>query len=363
MLGMTLRSVSDADVRGKRVLVRVDFNVPMQDGVIIDDARIKAALPTINLLLKNGASRILLLTHLGRPEGKVVEAYRVAPLVARLREYVDSPIIELDENLRFDPREEANDPSLAQELAAQGDIYVDEAFSNAHRSHASMVGIPTLLPSFAGLELLREMAHLSEALTPPSGALAIIGGAKFETKRPLLEKLLKTYATILLGGALANDLLKARGLPVGSSLVSAQPVPEDLAGDERVRMPDDVRVEGGAQGVRVSQTADVRSDERIIDIGTMTENDWSQEIARASFVLWNGPMGVYEKGYVEGTDALARALVSASCKAVIGGGDTEASLKKFTFDAQRIFVSTGGGAMLACITNGGSLPALDALQA
>jgi phosphoglycerate kinase len=360
---LTLRSVQDAEVAGKRVLVRVDFNVPIQGGTIADDSRIKAAVPTLQFLLEHDVAEVSLMTHLGRPDGRVVEDLRTAPLLERLRTYVDSPKLNMLENLRFDPREEAGDDTFAKELATHGDLYVNEAFSNSHRSHASMTGVPKLLPSFAGLELIEEVGRLSGALTPPEGALAIIGGAKFETKQPLIEKLLKLYATILVGGALANDLLKARGWTIGASLTSDKPVPVELAGDERVFMPNDMRVDGGALGSRNANTADVRADEKIVDIGEATAAHWAKLIEQAPFVLWNGPMGVYEKGYVAGTDALAQALTNASCPAVVGGGDTEAAIKRFTFDEKRIFVSTGGGAMLEFLSNGGSLPATDVLKA
>lgn len=365
MSEIALRSVRDADVAGKRVLLRVDFNVPLQGGVIVDDTRIKAALPTIQLLLERGARAIIVLTHVGRPQGRVDETLQVAPLLSRLREYVQSGALDMLENLRFDPREEAGDESLAKELAARGDMYVNDAFSNSHRAHASMVALAKLLPSYAGLGLMNEVAHLNRALMPPPRSLAIIGGAKFETKEPLLQNLLAVYPQVLLGGALANDLLKARGLPVGVSLVSAQPVPEALAGEERLIAPDDLVVAPEAaptQTEREAHTADVRIDERIVDLGTKTAKEWAEKIAQSDFVLWNGPMGVYEKGYVEGTDALAKALINSSCTAVLGGGDTAAALAQFTFDPHRIFVSTGGGAMLEFLANGGSLPALDVLR-
>lgn len=360
---VTLRSVRDAEVAGKRVLLRVDFNVPIENGVITEDSRIKAAVPTIELLKKNGVSHITLMTHLGRPEGKVDESLRTAPLFKRLSELTDTANIEMLENLRFSPGEEANDEAFAKELSQHGDMFVNDAFAVSHRAAASTVGVTKLLLSYAGLLVEKEVEHLLLALTPPQKSLAIVGGAKFETKQPLLEKLLQSYAQVLLGGALANDLLKARGLPVGASFVSDKPVPEDMAGDERILMPDDVRVVGEDAGPsRDAHTADVRAIEKIIDIGPITETHWSGLVTTSEFILWNGPMGVYEKGFVSGTDALAKALVASTCKAVIGGGDTAAALAKYTFDPARIFVSTGGGAMLEFLTNGGSLPALEVLR-
>ena len=363
---MQIKSVRDAQVAGKRVLLRVDFNVPLQDGAIADDARIKAAVPTLELLLNpptgGGAAKIIVMTHLGRPGGKVVEELRTAPLAKRLRELLNAPQIEMLENLRFNPGEESNDPAFAQELAALGDIYVDDAFADAHRAHASIVGVAKLLPAYAGLLMEKEVEKLSAALTPPAGALAIVGGAKFETKIPLLKKLAGLYSTILLGGALADDLLKSRGSPVGESLVSQVPVPEEIAGNEHIVAPVDLAlITADTNAGRSTFINDVRARERIVDIGPQTAELWSKKVSAAPFVLWNGPVGIYEESYTDGTDALAQAIAQGKCQAVIGGGDTGAALKKFTFDESRVFVSTGGGAMLQFLADG-TLPGLEVLK-
>ena len=357
-----IKSVQDLEVQGKRVLLRADFNVPVKEGKVVDDARIQAALPTIKLLLERGAAKIIVLTHLGRPEGKAEDALRVAPVLARLRELVDSSNIEMLENLRFDAREDANDQSFAQELAAQGDVYINDAFANSHRAHASMVLLPTLLPSAAGLGLLNEVEHLQSALVPPKGALAVIGGAKFETKIPLFTKLMGVYGELLLGGALANDMLKSRGYPVGGSVVSNQPVPPLLAEDERIKLPTDLIVGDVEQKAeRSTLVNDIRINERAVDIGPLTALAWAKKITEAPFVLWNGPMGVYEDGFIDGTLLLAKALVEGKAKAVVGGGDTAAALSSMKFDPERIFVSTGGGAMLQFLADG-TLPAIEALK-
>lgn len=357
-----IRSVRDAEVASKRVLLRVDFNVPMQDGAITDDLRIRAALPTIKLLLEKGAAKVLLLTHLGRPKDASDTSAAIAPVAAHLKTLIDSPLIEVHENLRFDPREEANDPVFAKELAALGDVYVNDAFSNSHRFHASMVGIPKLLPSFAGLTLLEEITRLAAALTPPSGSVALVGGAKFETKIPLITKLLALYSEVLLGGALGNDVIKARGLPFGASLVSETPVPEDIASNERLQVPGDaIFGELGSNAERSGLVVDVRANEAVIDIGPITAKHWAEKIAAAPFVLWNGPMGIYEQGYRDGTDHLAAALAESGVSAVVGGGDTTAAVSKQAFDPKKVFVSTGGGAMLQFLVDG-SLPAIDALK-
>ena len=358
---MQIKTLNDADVSGKRVLVRCDFDVPLKDGAVVDDTRLKAALPTIAYLKEKGATEIILIGHLGRPDGKVVEDLKVAPVAASLALLTNMQGVVVKENLRFDAREEANDPSFAKELAALADVFVNESFATAHRAHASTVGVAALLPSYAGLHFAEEVEKLSAALVPPQGAIAIIGGAKFETKSPLIEKLLALYSKVLIGGALGNDILKARGFPFGASLISSVPVPEAIAGNERLLAADDAYFTGGSMDDRSGPITDTRADEKIIDIGPQTAKAWSKEISAAPFVLWNGPMGVYEQGYVSGTDALAGTLASSSARAVIGGGDTTAAVSKFTFDPQKIFVSSGGGAMLEFLALG-TLPAIEVLK-
>ncbi|HEV7449260.1 MAG TPA: phosphoglycerate kinase [Candidatus Paceibacterota bacterium] len=364
-----VKSVRDADVAGKRVLVAVDFNVPLKDGAIVDDARIRAALPTLELL-RGRKAKVVVMTHLGRPDGKEVEGLRVAPLARRLGELMHEQVTvapqESDfmmlENLRFDPREEEGSAELAQELATFGDLYVNEAFSNSHRDHASIVGVPKLLPSFAGVRLMEEIEHLNEALTPPQGAVAIVGGAKFETKQPLIEKLMPHYARILLGGALGNDVIKARGLPVGASLVSSVPASVELAGDDKLAVTTDAVMEKEeSKEARTGLVVDVRANERIVDVGPVTAAAWAQVVEDAPFVLWNGPLGIYEQGYTDASDIVARALAKSQARAVVGGGDTEAALKKYSFDPVRVYLSTGGGAMLEFLT-AGTLPGIEALK-
>ncbi len=360
-----IKNVNEAEVAGKRVLVRVDFNVPMVtvDGVpqVAGDLRIRAALPTLELLHQNGAAQIIILAHLGRPGGKVDESMRLAPIEARLRELTTVPFV-MHENLRFDSREEANDPAFAQELASLGDVYVNEAFADSHRAHASIVGVPKLLPNFAGLQFTLEVAKLSNALTPPQGAVAVIGGAKFETKLPLITKLLSLYAEVLLGGALGNDVIKARGLPFGASLISDKPVPTDLAINERLVVPTDaVFAEVDSNAERSGNVVDIRINESVIDIGPQTTAQWSEKIKKAPFVLWNGPLGMYERGYVDGTEGLAKTLAECGVPAVIGGGDTATAIEKFKFDPEKVFVSTGGGAMLQFLVDG-TLPGIEALK-
>lgn len=339
----------DVEVNGKRVLLRVDFNVPLKDGVIADDTRIKAALPTIRWLLSQGA-KVSVLTHLGRPEGKVVESLRTAPLAAKLKELLPEGDVVMLENVRFDPGDESNDENFAKKLAEGQDIFVNDAFAVAHRAHASVVGVTKFLPSYAGFLIEEEIQKLTAALTPPPGSIAIIGGAKFETKIPLLTKLLSLYSTILLGGALGNDIIKARGMPFGSSLVSTTPAPMVVAEDEKILMVQDAVLAGG-EYVREGLINDIRKEEKIVDIGPATATAWAKLVSAAPFVLWNGPMGVYEDGFIGGTDTIAQALTTVQ-SAVVGGGDTIAAVSKFSFDPKKIFLSTGGGAMLEFLANG-----------
>lgn len=357
-----VKSIKDADVAGKRVVLRADFNVPVRDGVVVEDSRITAVLPTIALLREKGAAAITIITHLGRPTAAGDSSCDLAPVRAKLATLIDLTNIELYENLRFDPGEEANDPVFAQKLAALGDMYVNDAFAVSHRAHASVVGVPALLPHYAGLLMEKEITALTAALTPPQGSLAIIGGAKFETKLPLIKKLLTTYSEVLLGGALGNDVIKARGLPFGASLVSKQSVPVEVASNERLVAPVDAVVNTAPGAERETSIADIRADEHIIDVGPATAKFWAEKIAAAPFVVWNGPMGIYEDGYTDGTDTLAEALSKSGARAVVGGGDTVAALQKHAFDTEKVFISTGGGAMLEFLADG-TLPGVEALKA
>ncbi|TSC69258.1 MAG: phosphoglycerate kinase [Parcubacteria group bacterium Gr01-1014_56] len=322
-----IKSVRDADVSGKRVLLRVDFNVPLDtssgQAVITDDTRIKAALPTIELLAEKGA-KISILTHLGRPEGKVVENLRTAPLSRRLSELLPGVEVTMLENVRFDPGEEANDEAFAKKLAEGEDMFVNDAFAASHRAHASIVGVAKLLPSYAGLLMEKEIEKLSEALAPIKPSLAIVGGAKLETKAPLIEKLAKIYEKVLIGGNIANQYKSTRA---------------------NVFLPEDglPQLEG------------------MFDIGPKTKAAWVGEVKEARFVLWNGPVGWFEKGYGEATYALAQALVDSGVGAVIGGGDTAAAVVKFPFDPEKVFISTGGGATLEFLAHG-TLPGIEVLR-
>ncbi len=372
-----VKIISSAEVRGKRVLLRTSLNVPLLNGAPGDLFRLKAALPTILWLHEHGA-RIVILAHLGS-EGATLEPIVTAlsslisgvpvkffpgalsAAKAEIKKLLDGECLVL-ENVRRNAGEESNDSKLAEAFASLGDIYVNDAFADSHRGHASIIGIPPLLPSYCGFLMAEEIARLSPALTPPPHALAIIGGAKFQTKEPLISKLLSSYEKIFLGGALANDVLKVRGAPIGSSVISSTPIPVELAQNERLVVPvDAVFKDEGANAEREAYINNVHKAEQIDDIGPITAQEWGKEISTAPFILWNGPVGVYELGFVSGTDALAEALTRATGVGVVGGGDTLAALQKFSFDPKRVFLSTGGGAMLAFLT-AGTLVGIEALR-
>lgn len=376
----TIKSIETCVVRGVRVVLRTSLNVPVtSDGEVVDLFRLKRATSTIEWLSRNGA-RTVVLAHLGRKGESlenVVKALQsltpnisikffngsLAEAAQRSLTMKDCEVIVL-ENVRSHDGEESNDNALARDFAGLGDVYVNDAFADAHRTHASVVGVASLLPAYAGLLMMEEVTRLGRALTPPKESLAIVGGAKFETKIPLIRKLLGHYSKVLLCGALANDLFKARGFPFGASLVSDMSVPVEIATEQRIVMPLDVTIGNADVRInteRISNVADVRAEERIVDIGSKTAQAWAQEISRASFVVWNGTTGVYERGFVSGTLALARAVAESGVEAVIGGGDTLAALEEFDFDTKKVFLSTGGGAMLEFLTNG-TLVGLEALK-
>jgi len=375
---MSKRSITEADVRGKRALVRVDFNVPLRGGEVADDTRIRAALPTIQLLLEQGAA-VVLATHLGRPKGKADAAYSVAPVAQKLSELLRRPVataaavagpeaeraaailrpgdVLLLENTRFEPGEEVNDPSLASKLAQLGDLFVNDAFGAAHRAHASTVGVANLLPSYAGLLLQREETALSRLLSDPERPfVAVIGGAKVSDKFAVLEHLLGRVDALLLGGGMANTVLLAQGHRIGSSLAEPDRVDEarrliDNAGQRGVLMgvPTDVVVAGSLDRTTVSTTSvgAMTPDQAIFDIGPETVARYCQEIAGARTVFWNGPMGVFEREpFANGTLGIARCVADAPAYTVVGGGDSLAAIDVAGV-AQRIdHISTGGGASL-----------------
>jgi phosphoglycerate kinase len=343
------RSVRDADVAGKRVLVRADLNVPLEDGRVADDTRIRAALPTLRLLLERGAAEVVVCSHLGRPEGPD-PAYAIAPVAERLLEQLGADDrVRVLENTRFDPRETANDPALAEELAALADLYVNDAFGSAHRAHASTEGVAHLLPAYAGLLLERELQELGKLLERPERPfVAIVGGAKVEDKIGVLRSLAERADVVLVGGKMAAEL-------------AAQSPP-----DVPVELPVDVEAaaafEQDAESKVVPADA-VPEDWLGLDIGPATRESYATRIAEAKTVFWNGPMGVFEwPRFADGTLAVARAVADADAHTVVGGGDSVRAIEEAGLDDDVDWVSTGGGASLELL-EGKELPGVAAIPA
>jgi len=381
-----LPDIRDAgDLKGKRVLLRTDFDVLIdtKKKIVLDDLRIQTSLATINYLREQEA-KIIIVSHAGRPKGKVVETMRLAPVASRLAELLKTQVpcaadvtgvsaeeivssVELGgvvmlENVRFEEGELENGSELAKALAKFGDLYVNDAFADSHRKHASIVGIPKLLPHYAGIQFLKEVEGLSKALEPEHPALALLSGAKFETKSPLIRKFLKTYDTVFVGGALANDFFKAQGYEVGRSVISDEVAGiEDLLLEQKLLLPADVIVET-TDGTREEREPRlVGNNEIIFDAGKETVAVLKEKIADAKFILWNGPFGVYEKGFTESTEEVARMIAQSDAVSVVGGGDTIAAIAKLKLEDKFTFLSTAGGAMLEFLAKG-TLPGIDALR-
>jgi len=375
---MPKRSITETDVLGKRALVRVDFNVPLRDGEVADDTRIRASLPTIQLLLDRGAA-VVLATHLGRPKGKADPAYSVAPVARRLSKLLGRPVatvsvvagleaeraasalrpgdVLLLENTRFESGEEVNDPDLAAKLARLGDLFVNDAFGAAHRAHASNVGVANLLPSYAGLLLQREETALSRLLLDPEQPfIAVLGGAKVSDKFAVLEHLLGRVDALLLGGGMANTLLLAQGHQTGSSLSEPDRVEEarrlvDNAEERGVHIdiPTDVVIARSLDSTtaQVVPVDTIPADQAIFDIGPETVARYCRQIASARTVFWNGPMGVFERGpFANGTLGIARCVADATAYTVVGGGDSLAAIDAAGVAEHIGHISTGGGASL-----------------
>ncbi|MDH7498253.1 MAG: phosphoglycerate kinase [Syntrophomonadaceae bacterium] len=375
-----MRSLQSMDVQGKRVLVRVDFNVPTdKQGAIIDDNKMRAALPTIRYLLEQGA-KVILMSHLGRPDGKVVDRYRLDTVARHLGLLLQQPVRKLDdcigpevqaavaamqpgevimlENVRFHPEEEDNDPEFAAQLASLGDIYVNDAFGTAHRAHASTAGVARYLPCAAGLLMERELSMLRRVLeNPEKPRVAIVGGAKVSDKLALLENLLSRTDVIIIGGGMANTFLRAQGHGVGDSLCeeglvdfAARILQEAEAAGVRILLPVDVviadRMAADAES-RVVAVGEVPAGWMILDIGPETVRVFGEAIRAARTIIWNGPMGVYEFArFAAGTEGVARAVADSEGVSVVGGGDSLATIYRLGLENRITHISTGGGATL-----------------
>ena len=384
------------DVRGKRVLVRCDFNVPLADGVITDDIRITSALPTIEYLIKHGA-KIILMSHLGRPEGKADPKYSLRPVAERLTELLGQPVLFLPEdavvtekvreqamalsegdvmlleNVRFRKEETKNDPAFSKELASLGEIFVNDAFGTAHRAHSSTAGIADYLPAVSGFLIEKELEFLGNAVENPERPFAaVMGGAKVADKIPVIENLLKKVDTLVIGGGMAYTFLKAKGCEIGNSILDAESV--GLAGElldkaekvgVRMLLPVDVVCarEFSNEGLAGVYPADgIPADLQGLDIGPKTRELYREELLRARTVIWNGPMGVFEmKNYENGTKAIAETLAESSAVTIIGGGDSAAACAKFGLADRMTHISTGGGASLEFL-EGKELPGIACLE-
>jgi phosphoglycerate kinase len=390
---MRKQTVRDIDVKGKRVLVRVDFNVPMDEGGIMDDLRIKAALPTIEYLRSHGA-KVIVCSHLGRPTGKPDDKLRLAPVAQRLSELLGAPVATADdcvgpaaeravaalgpgdvlllENVRFHPEEEANDPAFAKQLASLADVYVNDAFGTAHRAHASTEGVAHLLPAVAGLLMESEIDYLSRVVTDPERPLgAIIGGAKISDKMAVLRKLLSKADVLVIGGGMANTFLKSRGLAVGDSLVEDDQLDAARAvsaeAEQRgvkLLLPVDVVVADRFAADADTQTVFVEAVSdgwRIMDAASMSIDAYAEALQNCKTVVWNGPLGVIEfPRFAVGSKALAEELAKLDAVTIVGGGETAALIETSGLADKFDHVSTGGGAFLEFL-EGRDLPGIAAL--
>jgi phosphoglycerate kinase len=373
------------DLKNKRVVIREDFNVPMQEGHITSDARILAAIPTIRMALSKGAA-VILLSHLGRPkEGSVEESLSLAPVAVRLSELLQQPVrfvkdyltginiqpgeVVLCENVRFNPGEKANDPVLAQKLAALGDMYVMDAFGTAHRAEASTEGaLRAAKVACAGPLLYSEVEAIQKALSQPKRPLlAIVAGSKVSTKLALLENIAERADQLLVGGGILNTFILAAGFSIGKSLCEAELVPtaKRIAEKVNIPLPEDVVVAdrfAADATASIKRLNEVSADDMILDIGPKTATAWSEKISQAGTIVWNGPVGVFEMpAFSQGTAAIARAIADSHAFSIAGGGDTLAAIEQFNVAKGISYISTGGGAFLECL-EGKILPAVAALS-
>lgn len=385
------KTVKDIDVRGKKVLVRVDFNVPMKEGTISDDTRIRAALPTIQYLLEQGAA-VILCSHLGRPKGGPDLAFTLKPVAEHLAKLMGKPVkfaedcvgvkaesaanelktgeVLVLENTRFHPEEEKNDLELAKQMASLADVYVNDAFGTAHRAHASTEGVARFLPGVAGFLMEKEIKYLGEAIASPKRPfVAILGGAKISDKIGVIKNLLSKADMILIGGGMANTFFKAQGHPMADSLVEDEVL--DTArellkeGSSKINLPVDLAIgdkfDAEAQK-KIIQTGAIPDGWRALDIGPETVEAYKKVILAAGTVVWNGPMGVFEfPKFAEGTFAIAKAVAESGAVSVIGGGESVSAVQKSGVADKITHISTGGGASLEML-EGLTLPGLAALQ-
>jgi phosphoglycerate kinase len=385
------KMITDLDVKGKKVLVRVDFNVPIKEGKVGDDTRIKAALPTINYLLEQGAA-VILCSHLGRPKGEVKPEFSLKPVAAYLETLIEAPVSFVEdcigekveaaaaalkpgevlvlENTRFHAGEKKNDPEMAKQLASLAEVFVNDAFGTAHRAHASNTGVTEYLPSAAGFLLEKEIKYLGNTIASPERPfVAILGGAKVSDKIGVIENLLSKADQILIGGGMANTFFKAQGFDMADSLVEADAIEtaKDLLdkAEGKLVLPVDVVIADAFDAnanARTMDVGDVPAGWRILDIGPKTVDAFDDVIAKAGTVVWNGPMGVFEfDKFAKGTFEIAKALAKSDAVSIVGGGDSASAINKSGLADKITHISTGGGASLEML-EGKELPGLAALD-
>ena len=385
------KSIKDLNVQGKKVLVRVDFNVPLKDGQVSDDTRIQAALPTINYLLENGAA-LILCSHLGRPKGEAKPEFSLKPVAAYLDNLIEADVkfaedclgtsakeaaaalkpgqVLVLENTRYYAGEKKNDPEMAKTLASYADLFVNDAFGTAHRAHASTVGVASYLPAVAGFLLEKEIEYLGNAVAEPTRPfVAILGGAKVSDKIEVIKNLLTKADKVLIGGGMANTFFKAQGYTMGSSLVEEDALDtakELLAtGGDKLCLPVDMVIADKFAADANTKTLPIGNVEEgwsILDVGPETVKEFSAMVASAGTVVWNGPMGVFEMApFAKGTFGLAEAVANSSATTIVGGGDSVAAVKQSGLADKITHISTGGGASLEML-EGKILPGLAALN-
>ncbi len=393
------KTIRDFDVKGKKAIVRVDFNVPMsktEKETIADDVRIRAALPTIHYLLENGAT-VILLSHLGRPKGEANPDFTLEPVAKRLSELLEKPVefiasdkviddevkekvknlpdgsLALLQNTRYRAEEEKNDPDFSKELASLGDLYVNDAFGTSHRAHASNVGLASNLPSALGFLVEKEVDSMANMLEDPKRPfVSIMGGAKVSDKIGVIENLLEKIDTLLIGGGMAYTFLKAQGYEIGRSLLEEDKIDLSLELMEKAKqkgvnivLPMDVviakEIDANAE-TKIVDVAEIPADMEGLDIGPKTRKKFAEEISRAKTVVWNGPMGVFEVApFAAGTEAVAKALADSDAVSIVGGGDSALAIEKAGLNDKITHVSTGGGASLELL-EGKELPGIAAIE-
>ena len=390
---MNKLTVKDMDFKGKKVIIRVDFNVPLEDRKITDDRRIRAALPTIQYVLKEGSAKVILMSHLGRPKGEVVETMRLNPVGERLESLLGEKVLCLSdcigdgvrqsledsservillENLRFHKEETKNDPEFAKQLASLADVYVNDAFGTAHRAHASTEGITQFLPSGAGFLLEKELTYLGQAIDhPPKPFVVILGGAKVSDKIALIENLLKKADCIIIGGGMVYTFLKAQGKNIGKSLLEGDKIDTarmilqkaEEAGVQMALASDFVIVQDFDKPQDLKIVKDIPEDWEGVDIGPESREAFKKILSSAKTIVWNGPVGVFEiNAFSEGTKDLAEYIAGLKdVVSIIGGGDTAAAVAKFGCEEGMTHISTGGGASLELL-EGRELPGIAALN-